>query len=191
VLVCHARFRGDESLRAGADVAIDHRAVDAPPQVFISRFDPAREIRRSARRALDAVRGPAETWWASISAPAAVAAEAERQAAGYQFGYYFGARITAAFTYARLGELARAKQRLIEIDPAGYGPARVEDGLAKLEIVAAGTHLRSTKPAATSKFSCTARCASPTRASAFRRKHGEAAARIAASARRRAGCRIK
>jgi hypothetical protein len=44
--------------------------------------------------------------------------------------------------------LARAKQRLIEIDPASYGPARLEDGLAKLEIVAAGTYLRATNSAA-------------------------------------------
>ncbi len=53
-----------------------------------------------------------------------------------------------------------------------------------------GPHHHRKPPAAISKSSCTARCASPTRDSAFRPKLGADAARIAASARRRADCRI-
>ncbi len=92
---------------------VDHWTVDAPDRSWISTQHGERALRLQAGRAAQRVTQQAPDWWARVSEAPGVLAEAQRQAVPSDV-HAPPARLVAAFTLARLGDLAAAESQLVE-----------------------------------------------------------------------------
>ena len=95
---------------------VDHFTADALPRQRVSTLDDERTVERQtailARQVMD--RAPA--WWRSVDSPDGVLAEARRQALNEFDLHVPRARVVAAFTLARMGEVEAARFELGEDD---------------------------------------------------------------------------
>jgi hypothetical protein len=114
------------------DLWVDHFTLDAEPRQWIATSGGEAMLRRQARRAMQQVAERAPTWWDTVSDPAGVLSEARRQAANRYDIHCPRARLVVAFTLARLGDLAAAREELaVDSDQAS------DELHAKLEELAA------------------------------------------------------
>ena len=91
---------------------VDHFTLDAEPRQWISTLDGEKALRRQAHKAVQQVMVRAPAWWRSVATPEGVLAEARRQGRNHVDIHYPRARTVAAFTLARLGDLAQARSEL-------------------------------------------------------------------------------
>jgi hypothetical protein len=94
------------------DLWVDHFTVDAEPRQWISTLDGERKLQRQAAKAVRQVAKQAVAWWATVGSETGVLAEAYRQASNAFELHDPSARFVAAFTHARLGDLAAAQREL-------------------------------------------------------------------------------
>lgn len=93
---------------------VDHFTNDTPEPLYISQLHGVDRLQRQASAAVDEAGSTARRWWAATSTPDGVLAEARRQAVNHFDIHSPRARLVAAFTLARLGDLAAAR---VELDP--------------------------------------------------------------------------
>jgi hypothetical protein len=107
---------------------VDHFTIDTPDPLYISQLHGVDRLQRQAQAAVHEAGTTARRWWAVTSTPDGVLEEARRQAAHSFDIHWPSARLVAAFTLARLGDLAAAR---VELDPildsmSGTDDARAE-----------------------------------------------------------------
>lgn len=106
---------------------VDHFTIDTPEPLYISRLHGVDRLQRQAHAAVDEVGSTARRWWAATSSADGVLAEARRQAVNRFDLHWPSARLVAAFTLARLGDLAAAR---VELDPILDSMSGTDDGKA-------------------------------------------------------------
>jgi hypothetical protein len=119
------------------DLWVDHFTLDAEPRQWIATSGGEAMLRRQARRAMQQVAERAPTWWDTVSDPAGVLSEARRQAANTYDIHRPRARFVVAFTLARLGDLAAAREELAADSDPHLGQQASDELHAKLEELAA------------------------------------------------------
>ena len=121
---------------------VDHFTIDTPEPQYISQLHGVDRLQRHAREAVNEAWSTARRWWGSVSTPEGVLTEARRQAANRFDVHSPRVRLVAAFTLARLGDLAAAR---VELDPvldsmSGRDDERADQLLALLEQAAGPDH---------------------------------------------------
>ena len=113
---------------------VDHFTIDAPERPPIITIDGDRVLRRTAERTARHVLANAPAWWATVSTPTGVLADAQRQARIGVDVHDPPARVVASYTLARLGRPEEARAALAEAvlppDRAQH-LARLDDLLAQ------------------------------------------------------------
>lgn len=95
---------------------VDHFTAQAPARQWVSTLHGARTSERQAATLVRQVTDRAPAWWRSVESIDGVLTEARRQARN-EFDIHFPqARVVAAFTLARTGELDAARAELSHDD---------------------------------------------------------------------------
>jgi hypothetical protein len=97
---------------------VDHFTQDADPRQWISTSDGEQALRHQSQQAGRHVMERAPAWWQTVATPEGVLAEAQRQGSNRFDIHVPRARLIAAFTLARLGDLSAARTELSRTDNA-------------------------------------------------------------------------
>jgi hypothetical protein len=112
---------------------VDHFTADTPRPHYISHLHGRDQLRRDAHEAVAEAERKARLWWKSVATPEGVVVEARRQAMNEYDIHWPKARLVAAFTLARLGDLSAARQELqVILDSMRDGNPEEADRLAIL-----------------------------------------------------------
>lgn len=95
---------------------VDHFTLDGPPRRWVSTLGGTRTSERESSILAEQVMNRAPAWWQSASSPVGVLAEARRQASAEVDIHSPRARLVAAFTLARLGDITGARVELGDDD---------------------------------------------------------------------------